>query len=181
MLEILILTRIKAASISSVVRVIFACVLVNERAAFRSSLFRDLISLAVMEVSGTTCIWVSLVELKGAIFWFRRSSAVVVGFSCFCSLQDVELEELWVLVGGFVSNGGRRSESRFKNASVANGKVLCVPLGRNNQPKDTKRSYKLIIVSQKWSVKLQSRRSLRCVSSTGLFVSTMSWSAPLRV
>ena len=50
------LTRIRAASISSVVNlVVLACVLVKERAAFRSSLFRDVISLAVMEVSGIVC------------------------------------------------------------------------------------------------------------------------------
>ena len=43
----------------------------------------------------------------------------------FCSLQDVALEELWVLVGGLVSNGGRSTDNRIIKASIANGRVLC--------------------------------------------------------
>lgn len=79
----------------------------------------------------------------------RWSSAVVVAFQCFYSLQNVELEERWVLFRGFVGSEGRGRENVFEKASIANGRVLYCQLGHDIQSKDARSSHKLIFVFQK--------------------------------
>lgn len=68
-LEVLILIKVKAAWISSIVKSVLAWVLVKDRAAVRSSWLRDSMALVVIAVSGIAII--RLPFLKVGLFILR--------------------------------------------------------------------------------------------------------------